>query len=177
VSGTNNNLSHVIIVKLRFSSLRHRWHWPILVILFTPFWFLALKDLKIIRPPNILALSVLPVTYWTTSLFLANWPNSLAGYTRNQYHTHRPGDNQNFISICFYDKKYKNKFRSLFTIHFRMLKGMWSSYISFTCCFLHSHKRLHYVKHILHHIRCEPCKHEKFIAASYPSLIEPLASF
>jgi hypothetical protein len=21
-----------------------------------------------------------------------------AGYTRNQYHTHRPGDNQNFIS-------------------------------------------------------------------------------
>ena len=56
-------LSHVIIVKLRFSSLRHRWHWPILVILFTPFWFLALKDLNIIRPPNILALSVPDESY------------------------------------------------------------------------------------------------------------------
>jgi hypothetical protein len=39
--------------------------------------------------------SLVSVKTWNSN---ANWPNSLAGYTRNQYHTHRPGDNQNFIS-------------------------------------------------------------------------------
>jgi hypothetical protein len=36
----------VDLIKLRFSSLRHRWPQPILTILFRPFCFIALKTLN-----------------------------------------------------------------------------------------------------------------------------------
>jgi hypothetical protein len=37
---------HMMLLKLKFSSLRHRWPWPILALLFEPFGLLATKLIK-----------------------------------------------------------------------------------------------------------------------------------
>jgi hypothetical protein len=50
--GENHVITTLIVIYIgSFSSLSHRWPFPILAILFIPFGFLAIKDLYIIRFP------------------------------------------------------------------------------------------------------------------------------
>ena len=53
---------------LRFSSLRHRWPWPILAILFRPFVLLPPKTSKIIPFSKVSTLSVLNEGYSLSGL-------------------------------------------------------------------------------------------------------------
>ena len=60
-------LNNVIIFKIRFSSLRHRWPWLILVILFRPFRLLSPKTLN---------------KFWLSNLSI--WTVLDEGYSRNE---------------------------------------------------------------------------------------------